>query len=162
MLGNVSNATIISGGTATVGASVSNSPSSGYNLNYTVGTTAQSGSATLGTVTFGSGSLAPSASQSCTVSATSTNLGLNTISFTANDPNASNSPQTISATLTVLGHSAPGLVASSSNDQMVIVGAAGVTVGLTLSNGTQGQTGLASLDVDSLKQYVVAAEATGT
>ena len=50
-LSNASNATIITGGTATLGTTVSNSPSSGYNLNYTLTAAVQSGSATLGTVT---------------------------------------------------------------------------------------------------------------
>ena len=44
----------------------------------------------LGTITSGTGSLAPSASQTCTVAATSANLGINIISFTATDPNSSN------------------------------------------------------------------------
>ena len=67
-LTNVSNATIISGGTTALGMRVSNSPSSGYNLNYTLSTAVQSGNATLGSITFGTGSLVPSSSQSCTVS----------------------------------------------------------------------------------------------
>ena len=62
---NVSNATIISGGTATVGMTVSNSPNSGYNLNFTLGAAVQGGSGTLGTVTSGTGGFAPGASQSC-------------------------------------------------------------------------------------------------
>ena len=45
-------------------------------------------------------------SQSCSVPASSTALGVNTLSFTASDPNASNSPQTATATLTVLDHAA--------------------------------------------------------
>jgi uncharacterized repeat protein (TIGR03803 family) len=99
-------ATIITGGTAALGMTVSNSPSSGYNLNYTLAAAVSSGSATLGAITSGTGSLAPSASQSCTVPATSTTLGVTTISFTGSDPNASNSPQTTTATLTVLDHAA--------------------------------------------------------
>ena len=84
------NAMIIRGGTATLGMTVSNSPSSGYNLNYTLSAAVLSGSATLGAITSGTGGLAPGASQSCTVSATSTTLGVTTISFTGSDPNASN------------------------------------------------------------------------
>ena len=147
VLNNISNTTIISGGTATFGATVSNSPNAGYNLNYTLTANVQSGNATLGTMTSGTGSLAPSASQSCTISATSTNLGVNTISFTASDPNASNSPQTTAATLTVLGHAVPSLTTTS---QTVIAGATVPSVSLTLSNGTAGQSGLASLDVNAL------------
>ena len=58
------NATIITGGTtATLGATVSNIASSGANsLNYTLAVTVQSGSATLGSVTPGSGSIAPGGS----------------------------------------------------------------------------------------------------
>ncbi len=149
-LSNVSNATIISGGTAMLGTTVSNSISAGYNLNYTMTAAVQSGSATLGSITSGTGSLAPSTSHSCTVSVTSTNLGTNTISFTASDPNASNSAQTTTGTLTVLGHAAPSLSVATGNSQTVIVGATGITAGLNLSNGTSGQSGLASLDVDSL------------
>ena len=147
---NSSSATIITGGTGTVGMTLTNSPSSGYNLNYTVAATVQCGTATLGTITSGTGSLAPSASQFCSVSATSTSLGDNSISFAASDPNASNSPQTATATLTVLGHAAPNLSISTGNNQTVIAGASGITAALTLSNGTLTQTGLASLDVNSL------------
>ena len=82
--------TIITGGTATLGMTVSNSPSSGYNLNYTLTAAVLSGNATLGPVSPAAGSLAPGGSQSCTVSATSTSLGVNTISLAAGDPNSSN------------------------------------------------------------------------
>jgi len=154
-LGSVFNATIISGGTASLGATVSNSAASGANnLNYTLTAAVPIGNASLGTVTPGSGNLTPSASQSSTVSASSSNLGVNTIRFTATDSNASNSPQTIDATLTVLGHTAPNLTLLSGNNQTVIVGATGVTAGLKLSNGTLNQTGLALLDVNSLGTFV--------
>ncbi len=112
-LSSGTSATIIRGGTATLGMSVSNSPTSGYNLNYTLNAAVQSGSATLGAITSGTGSLAPSQSQSCTVSAASTSLGVTTISFTGSDPNASNSPQTAAATLTVLDHAAAAFTNSS-------------------------------------------------
>ncbi len=105
-LSSGTSATIISGGTATVGMTVSNAPSSGYNLNYTLNAAVLSGSATLGAITSGTGSLAPSASQSCTLPAASTTLGVSTISFTASDPNSSNGSQTTTATLTVLDHAA--------------------------------------------------------
>jgi fibronectin-binding autotransporter adhesin len=151
VLSAASNATIITGGTGSLGTIVSNAALSGANnLNYTLNAVVQSGSATLGTITSASGSLAPSATQSSTVSATSTSLGSNTILFTASDPNASNSPQTITTTLTVLGHCTPSLSVASGNEQRVIVGATGINVGLNLSNGTSGQGGLASLDVNSL------------
>ena len=98
------NATIITGGTGTLGMTLSNSPTSGYNLNYTLGAVVQSGSAALSGLTPSSGSLAPGGSQSCAVSATSTYLGVNTVSFTASDPNSSNLSKTTTATLTVLDH----------------------------------------------------------
>ena len=53
-------------------------------------------------------------------------------------------------TLTVLGHAAPSLSVVSGSNSRVIVGAMGISAGLNLSNGTAGQTGLASLDVNSL------------
>ena len=65
-----------------------------------------SGSATLGAITSGTGSLAPSASQSCTVSATSTDSRRQHDLLTASDPNSSNLSQTTTATLTVLDHAA--------------------------------------------------------
>ena len=129
--GRRTNATIISGGTATLGATVTNSATSSTlygmtyegggsaigtafsftvsganNLNYTLSATVQSGIVTLGAITSGTGSLASGASQPCTVSATSTHLGVNTIALTASDPNSSNLSQTTTATLTVLDHSA--------------------------------------------------------
>jgi hypothetical protein len=104
-LGSVVNARVMSGVAGTVGATVSNSAASGSNnLNYTLAAVVSSGSATLGTVTPGSDSLAPARGDANTVSATSTNLGLNTITFTATDFNASNTPQTIDATLTVVAN----------------------------------------------------------
>jgi len=144
-------ATIITGGTAAISTTVSNSAASpAASLDYTLGASVTSGSATLGPVIPASGSLAQSASQASTVMATSTNLGANTVTFTASDPNSSNSSQSTTATLTVLGHAAPSLSVVSGNSQTVIVGATGISAGLSLSNGTSGQTGLASLDVNSL------------
>jgi autotransporter-associated beta strand protein len=151
-LGSVANATIITGGTATVSATVANSAGAGSsNLNYTLSTAISGGSAALGTFAPGSsGSLAPSASQAFTIPATSTSLGVNLISLTAADPNSSNLSQTATATLTVLGHAAPSLSVVSGNSQRVILGATGITAGLNLSNGTSAQSGLASLDVNAL------------
>ncbi len=104
-LSSGTSAMIIRGGTATLGMAVSNSPTSGYNLNYTLTAAVQSGSAALGTVTPASDSLAPGGSDSCSVAATSTTLGVTTISFTGSDPNSSNLSQTATATLTVMDHS---------------------------------------------------------
>jgi autotransporter-associated beta strand protein len=117
------NARVMSGGTATLGATVLNSaPIGASNLNYTLVAAVQDGNASLGTLIPGTGSLAPSASQSCTVSATSTNPGANTILLTASDPNALNSPQTIAETLTVVDNRL--VTASSANFGLVHVGAA--------------------------------------
>jgi autotransporter-associated beta strand protein len=144
-------ATIITGGTAALGATVSNfGVSPAANLNYTLGAVVSSGSATLGPPSPASGSLAQSASQANTIMATSTNLGANTVTLTASDPNSSNGSQSTTATLTVLGHAAPSLSVTSGNSQTVIVGATGINAGLNLANGAAGQSGLASLDVNSL------------
>jgi hypothetical protein len=103
----VSNPTIITGGTGGLPATVNNSGVfDADNLNYTLRATVLTGSATLGAIASGTGSLAPSATQACTVAATSTNLGVNSISLTASDPNSSNLSQTATATLTVLDHAA--------------------------------------------------------
>ncbi len=150
-LSNVSNATIITGGTASFGMTIGNSAAAGFpNLNYTVSTFILSGSATLGSVIPATGSLAPGTSQSCTLTATSTSLGDTTIYVDAYDPYATNGSQYAMPTLTVLGHTAPIVSVANGNNQTVIVGATGITAGLSLSNGTLNQGGLASLDVNSL------------
>ncbi len=106
-LAKAANVTIITGGSADLGTTVMNSaPAGNNNLNYTLSAVVQSGTATLGTITSSTGSLAPSARQSCTVSAASTHLGVNTIALTASDPSSSNLSQTTTATLTVLDHAA--------------------------------------------------------
>ncbi len=120
-LSNVSNATIITGGTGTLGTTVSNSGGfAANNLNYTLTAAVLSGTATLGLLVPASGTLTPGSSQSCTVPATSTNLGINTISLTANDPNASNSPQTTTATLTVLDHSNASLSSTANQTTQTV------------------------------------------
>ena len=134
-LDNVSNDIIITGGTGTLGATVGNSALSGTdNLDFALAAAVQSGSAALGAVTPGTGSLAPGTSQSCTVSATSTSLGVNTISFTASDANASNSPQTTNATLTVLDHASASAAIVSGNNFVSHVGATALAATITLSN----------------------------
>ena len=54
-LANTQNATIITGGMGTVGMTLSNSPTSGYKLNYTLTAAVAVGSASLGAVTPTSG-----------------------------------------------------------------------------------------------------------
>jgi autotransporter-associated beta strand protein len=144
---SASNATIITGGTAQLGETVANSASSGaINLNYTLGAAVGSGSATFGAVTVGSGSVAPGASQPCTVAVTSTSLGLNTISLTASDANALNTSQTANAALMVLGHANPVLRIAGGNNQTIISGGALTAVTLSLTNSG---TNLSPLDVNT-------------
>jgi hypothetical protein len=110
-LSNAVNRTIITSGTAALGTSIANSAATGaMSLNYTLGAAVQSGSATLGSPSPNSGTLTPGSKQSCTVSASSTNLGVNTISFTASGSNTYRGPQTTTATLTVLDHAAAAFV----------------------------------------------------
>ena len=92
---------------------ISNSPTSGYNLNYSMTAAVTGGTAVLGGLTPSNGSLTPGTSQACTIGATSTTLGVNTLSFTASDPNSSNLSQTATATLTVLDHAAAAFSNSS-------------------------------------------------
>jgi len=110
------NATIITGGTTSLGATIQNSAGvASSNLNYTLAAAVLSGSASLGTVASSSGTLVVGGSAAATVSATSTNVGPNTITFTATDAAAGNSPQTINAALTVLDHSSAKFVANGGN-----------------------------------------------
>ena len=140
-LANATSAKIITGGTATLSTLVTNSASSGSpNLNYTIIAAVQSGIATLGMATSGAGSLTPGSSQPSNVSATSANLGVNTIQFTASDPNAANAPQTTIATLTVLDHSNASLSSGSNqttqtiNFGSVLRGATILSQGFTIYN----------------------------
>jgi len=126
--------TVITGGTGSLGATVSNTgPPGAVNLDYTLGAAVTSGAATLGAVTPGTGALGPAASAANTASAGSNNVGDNTVTFTATDPAATNSPQTIDAILTVLDH------ANASFAHPTGVGAAAVTGGgnsLSIDFGT--------------------------
>ena len=117
-LSAATNATIITGGTGSLGTTVTNSAASGANnLNYTLTAAIQSGSATLGSA---SGTLAPGSSQACTVSATSMAFGVNTISVTASDPNSTNTSLTTAATLTVLDHSNASLSSTATQTTQTI------------------------------------------
>ncbi len=137
------NATIITGGTATFGATLANSASAGASdLNYTLSAAVTVGSAGLGSASPSSGTLAPSATQAFTVAATSTLLGSNTISLTASDPNASNSPQTINATLTVLDHAAGSAMVTAGNGFLVRAGATGLTATISVSDAAGGRSSL--------------------
>ena len=132
-------------------------------LNLSNGTMGQSGLASYDVNLLGGGLTGPSgnklvasgSSQSYTATLNTGTLGTQVETFTLNGgddhtlPGASwPSNLSITATLTVLGHTAPALAITSGNNQTVIVGATGIN--LSLSNGTWGQSGLASLDVNSL------------
>lgn len=98
-------ATIITGGSANLGATVANTAASGSaNLSYTLGANVQTGSISLGSVAPTPSSLAPGNSQAHTVAASSTHVGLNTVRFTPNGQSA-NTPAPVDADLTVLAHS---------------------------------------------------------
>jgi len=131
------NDTIITGGTGSLGATVANTgPPGAVDLDYLLGAAVTAGGASLGAVAPGSGSLAPGAGQANTAAAGSTNVGDNVITFTATDPNATNSPQAIDATLTVLAH------ADATFANPTGVGTATITGGgntLTIDFGEVGQ-----------------------
>jgi autotransporter-associated beta strand protein len=144
---SAASATIITGGTAAIGVTVNNSAASpAANLNYTLGASVSSGSATLGPAIPASGSLAQSASQVSTIMATSTNLGANTVTFTANDPNSSNISQSTTATLTVLGHAAGSATVTSGNGFLLHAGTSVVSATISLSNAAGTRS---DLEVDS-------------
>ncbi len=114
VLSSSANGAIIRGGTAGIGATLSNAPTSGYSLNYTLTAAVLTGSASLGAVTPSAGSLAPGLSRTSTVQVTSASPGITTLSFTASDPNSSNLSQTATAALTVLDHAAAAFSDGSS------------------------------------------------
>ncbi len=133
---STSSAGIITGGSTTLGATVGNTAATGSaSLNSTLSAAVTAGSATLGAVTPATGTIAPGTNQASTVSATSTNIGVNTITFTATDINANNSPQTADVNLTVLAHASP-TVGSAVNLGTVIVGAAAPTGTSTFGNNS--------------------------
>ena len=142
-LANAVSATIITGGTGTLGATLVNSASAGAaNLNYTLSAAVAGGSAAPGSVAPSAGTLAPSGSQACTVAATSTLLGSNTITFTASDPNASDSPQSIDAVLTVLNHAAGSATVTAGDGFLARAGATGLTATISVSNAAGGRSSL--------------------
>jgi fibronectin-binding autotransporter adhesin len=116
-------ATIITGGSANLGATVSNTtPSGSDSLGFSLSASPTTGSATLGSISNASGTLtAGSNNGGSTVSASSTNIGTNVITFTATPSTSggggltSSSAVTQTATLTVLGHANPTLTSSTDN-----------------------------------------------
>ena len=134
-------------------------------LSLTNGTTSQTGLAaldvnSLGTGVTGStgpGLVASGGAQSYTAALSTATLGTQIESFSLNAGDdhtlaGHSAAQNYSAgvTLNVLGHAAPAMTVVSGNWQTVIVGASGLTAGLSLTNGTTSQTGLAALDVNSI------------
>ena len=101
---------------------------------------ATSSALTVGLTYSGTGSQSGTA----TIALVSDGTGTSGLGTTALDS------QTISVSGTVLGHAGPALSVVSGDSQTVIVGASGITAGLSLANGYTGQTGLAALDVNSL------------
>jgi autotransporter-associated beta strand protein len=129
---SAANATVIAGGTANLGANVTNLARAGMgNLGYTIDATVKSGSVTLGSLSPTPGLLAEGASQNHTVTATSSNIGLNTVSFTANT-DGFNPTETATATLTVLDHAAPTLSSLSANVR--VMKGASATASTSLQN----------------------------
>jgi fibronectin-binding autotransporter adhesin len=102
-----------------------------------------------------SGTVAPSSSASnSAISFSSTAAGTYVITPTAAVSGFFGATPSLtasqSASVTVLGHSIRAWNVTAGNNQTVIIGAGGVTAGITLSDGTANQTGLAALDVNSL------------
>jgi hypothetical protein len=154
----VANPTIITGGSTTVSSAIQNTGTLNNNvaLDYTGLSVGVSGVGSVSTLSQSGLGLSPTNSASGTCTFTSSVPGTATItpsvgSVTNNMIGGSASGGSLTtATLTVLGHSAPSLSVGTGNTQTVIVGATGITAGLSLSNGTLNQSGLASLDVNSL------------
>jgi autotransporter-associated beta strand protein len=156
-VGNALSTTIITGGTGTLGFTVTNAAPAGYgNLNCSVSAApTQSGTQmSLGAATPSAGTLTPGASQAFTFPVTSTNPSLNPffVNLTALDPNSANISVSTTASLTVLRHAWPAVLVGSGNNQRVILGAAGITAGLVLYNAPG--PGYAKLDVNSLSTGV--------
>ena len=109
------NATIIAGGSGAVGATVSNTASTGGDMNYTLTGAIASGDGSVGAAA--SGTLAPGTGEAKTVSVFSENVGENTVTLTVASADADNSPQSTTATLTVLAHSDAKFVAGTGGTQ---------------------------------------------
>ena len=160
------NLSLVSGNNQTV---IVGAAGIGAALSLSNGTPGQTGLASLDVNPLGSGvngptggALVPSGSAQAYAAALNTGVpGVQIQSFSLNvgdDQTLPGAPApgnvSTSATLTVLGHAAPSLSVAGGNNQTVIVGASGINASLNLSNGTAGQAGLASLDVNSLGNEV--------
>ena len=141
------NATIITSGSANLGATVGNTGTAA--LNYTLAGVLTGGSGTVGAITPGLGTIAVSgAAQPNTFSLTSPGIGLNTVQLTATDAAASNSPQTINTTLTVFDHADAEFVAGLGGIQTPSANALEIDFGSVLLGSDQDAT-LSMLNVSA-------------
>ncbi len=158
-LGTPVSTTVIRGGTGNLGLTVDNtSAASAADLNYSVTHSTAAAGVGLGAVAPAPGPLAPgNAPVAHTVSASTTDvtpLGVNTVTFTVEDPAAVNLPQTIDTTLTVLDHSVGRF--SNNGDTMLSLDFGDVLLGSSpsLSFGIQNLSGAfrAGLDLDAIAE----------
>ena len=139
-------------------------------LNLSNGTSSQSGLASLDVNSLGTGVagstgnklVASGSSQSYTATLSTSTLGTQVETFSLNVGDDHTLPGASSRNESFDQCNADGSRprrpkpdVDSGNNQTVIVGATGISAGLNLSNGTLNQTGLASLDVNSLGTGVV-------
>jgi autotransporter-associated beta strand protein len=161
-LTNPQGASVIRGGTATLSITLNNTGSNtlsggaysltaadGGSTNINFGSASPSTSAT--SINAGSGNNSQTFTFSPTTS-TSSALGVDPVTFTVPVSTGVSTQATASTTLTVYNHSAAQFNVVSGNNQNVIVGAGGITAGLTLDNttATTGVSTPAPLDVNSL------------
>jgi fibronectin-binding autotransporter adhesin len=151
---SAANSTLIVGGSTslTVGLANNGGTANADSISFT-GLTASGSGYVAGIAS--SGTVAPSYSASnSAISFSSTTAGTYVITPTAAVSGFYGATPSLtasqSASVTILGHSLPAWKVASGNNQMVIIGASGVTAGITLSDGTANQTGLAALDVNAL------------
>ena len=129
-------ATVITGGTADLGVSLTNlGISGGGAVNYALAATVSSGSLA-GIQSFSqSATLAAQASQTIiSMPTASANIGVNALTIVATAATAFNPVQSATASLTVLDHAAPVLSASLASTGRVMRNTANVTGSATLSN----------------------------
>ena len=149
--------TIIQGGSTTVTSTIQNTGTQNNNvpLDYTGLSVGVTGVGSLGSLSQSGSGLNPTSSDSGTCTFTSNVPGTATLTPTVgsvtNDMigGSASGGAPVTAIVTVLGHAAPSLSVQW-QQATVIVGASGISAALNLSNGYQGQSGLASLDVNSL------------
>jgi hypothetical protein len=125
---------IIIGGSAVVGATISDTVSGSTPANYSITGGYSAGAGALGAVTNGSGAVSNGSPVNFSATATPTQLGINTVQFTATSNNATNTNLTINSSVTVLDHSDAAFVDDATpadNDFTLDFGT------LTVGGGTQ-------------------------